>query len=371
MITRSSPPAVTGSAVIVGNLAKQFDRDTMTIIGALDTGAPKVVWSPHWPRLRYPMIWSGRWRGERWIARAQLPIVLLVSLGTVIVGRYQAILALYPDDLYLLVAYLVARLTRKPLYGYFHNTYLENHHDSKLAQWLQPRVFNYAKHIFVMSEGMERLYRENYPGLSISPLVHTFNDPMPPNEPPPPVHTPLRLCLSGTLNWASLDAGSRMAQMVREVEDVELDLLTGSPPNMVEKFGFVGPRITVGTVSRDELLPRLRQADILLLPHGFTSKWAQEEIQTIFPTKVIEYLLSGRPILAHLPGDCFLAEFLREHNCALLVDDPSVEALKHNLERLRCDESLRAELVSNALQTVRMFEAPRVAQHLRDIIARE
>lgn len=223
MVTRSAPPAVTGSSVIVGNLAKQFTRDDMVIVGALDTGVPKLAWSSRWPQMCYSMIWSGRWRGEKWIARAQFPAVIIVALWTMLAGRYQAILALYPDDLHLLAAYLVARITRKPLYGYFHNTYLENHRSSKLAQWLQPRVFRYARHIFVMSEGMERLYRENYPGLSVSPLVHTFNDPLPPDEPPPPLHNPLRLCLSGTLNWASLDAGSRIGQMIQELDDVVLN----------------------------------------------------------------------------------------------------------------------------------------------------
>jgi glycosyltransferase involved in cell wall biosynthesis len=269
--------------------------------------------------------------------------------------------------MYLLAAYLVARLTRKPLYGYFHNTYYENHRDSLLARWLQPRVFAYARHIFVMSEGMQRLYQQNYPGLSCSPLVHTFNDPIPAFE-PPPLHNPVRLCFSGSINPSCADAATRMAQLVQEVDNVQVTLLTGVPQVVVERTGFVGPKVTVTTVSRDELIDKLREADILLLPHGFTSTFAQEEIQTIFPTKVIEYLISGRSILAHMPGDCFLAEFLRRHNCALIVDEPSVEALKAGLQRLVEDDRLRAELVCNALRAAEQFRAPVVAAHLRKVV---
>jgi len=99
-----------------------------------------------------------------------------------------------------------------------------------------------------------------------------------------------------------------------------------------------------------------------------TSKFAQEEIKTIFPTKTIEYLISGRPILAHLPADCFLAEFLRSHDCALIVDEPSLEALKRALAILRQDEALRSKLVCNAMQAAKQFEAHEVARQMRDTI---
>ena len=64
-------------------------------------------------------------------------------------------------------------------------------------------------------------------------------------------------------------------------------------------------------ISRDEVLARLGQADVLFLPHGLTGSWAAEEYRTIFPTKTIEYLISGRPILAHTPPDRFLTRFSR------------------------------------------------------------
>lgn len=371
VLSRSIPPALTGSAILMGNLVRQFTRDEMTVVGALDSGAPPVRWDASLPRLNYAIRWSARWRGERWLRRASVPWVLVYSLWVMLRRRCEAVLVVYPDALYLLVGYLLARLTRKPLYGYFHNTYLEQHDDSPLAHWLQPRVFEYARHIFVMSEGMQRLYRKNYPDLECSPLVHTFSDPLPPDEPPPPLHAPLRLCLSGTINPASEDAAGRSAQLVHDLDNVQMSLYTGTPPVTVEQVGFSGPKFTVGRVSRDVLLDKIREADVLLLPHGFTSKWAQEEIQTIFPTKTIEYLISGRPILAHMPADCFLAEFLRRHECALIVDEPTVDALKAGLQRLVDDADLRARLVHNALRASRQFQPEAVARHLRDVVQRQ
>lgn len=368
-MSRSMPPAISGSAVIVANLAKQFTPDTMALLGPYDPGMPGIEWSPAWPRRHYAMLWANRWRGERWLRRLQFPFLLLMALWLTLVRRCKAILVVFPDEWHLLAAYLVSRLTGRPLYPYFHNTYVENQPGKWFAQWLQGRVFAHARHVFVMSEGMQRLYNEKYPGVDCSPLKHTFNDPLPAFE-SPPVHAPLRLCLSGTMNRASSDAAGRMAEVVRALGDeAQLSIFTGSTVAEVEAIGFRGSNVSIGTVSRDELMTRIRESDILLLPHGFASSWSKEEIQTIFPTKVIEYLISGRPILAHLPADCFLAEFLRRHDCALIVDEPDVTALKHSLDALRNDQALRDKLVRNALDAARQFEAPTVAAYLRETIA--
>ena len=115
----------------------------------------------------------------------------------------------------------------------------------------------------------------------------------------------------------------------------------------------------------NEFLNRLRMADVAVLPHGFTGSFCAEEYRTIFPTKLIEYLFCGRPILAHSPPDCFLTRFLKEWRCALIVDVPDKNAVIEAIERLRSDACLRAELVSNALRTAEMFQATRVAETCR------
>ena len=105
---------------------------------------------------------------------------------------------------------------------------------------------------------------------------------------------------------------------------------------------------------------------MVLLPHIFQyPAAAHDEYRTIFPTKTIEYLISGRPILAHSPADSFLTQFLKENDCALVVDEPDVGMLRAAIERLRSDNELRDRLVRNALRTARMFQAPHVAAEFR------
>jgi glycosyltransferase involved in cell wall biosynthesis len=122
------------------------------------------------------------------------------------------------------------------------------------------------------------------------------------------------------------------------------------------------------TAPGDEFMERLRAADVAVLPHGFTGSFSVEEYRTIFPTKLIEYLFCGRPILAHTPPDCFVTRFLEERRCALVVSRPSKEALIEAIRRLRSDASLREELVRNALRAAEMFQARRVAETCRGLL---
>lgn len=373
LLCRNIPPAPTGASVVVANLAQQFGSDEMVVMGAYYLNTPPQSWSREWPAIKYAVVqFPDGWRGARWLRWAQFPLLLLRSLWTLVSDGCEAILVVFPDEVFLLAAYLLARITGKPLYPYFHNTLLENRRNSRLASWLQPRVFASASHVFVMSEGMRELYRSNYPDLRCSALVHSFSQPLPQyNSAPPVAKQPLRLVMFGNVGPSNADAAARFAELARSSSDFDLTVFSGTSRSYLKQLGFTGDNISIKTVSYDVLMEGLRQSDIILLPHGFFGAAPDEEIATIFPTRTIEALISERPILAHTPSNCFLTEFLSRHQCAVIVDQPEVRALKLAVERLRQDPDLRASLVRQALLTAEQFQATRVAAHLRKVVKHE
>jgi glycosyltransferase involved in cell wall biosynthesis len=222
-----------------------------------------------------------------------------------------------------------------------------------------------------MSEGMQELYEQHYPDLLCTPLVHSFNEPPSDHVVLPAIHQPLRLALSGNFNSTNTDATSRLAQAIKELPEAHLTLYTSTARSELEQIGLAGQQFTTTIVSRDTLLKELEKSDILLLPHGFYGSTVDEEIRTIFPTRTIEYLISGRPILAHLPTSTFLYKFLHKHNCALLVTEPDIGAIKIAINRLQNEKALRERLVRNALRTAKQFQSPVVAEHLRQTLLTE
>jgi len=219
--------------------------------------------------------------------------------------------------------------------------------------------------VFVMSEGMSEFFKQRFPHVEQTPLLHSFNEPIPQFDQPPPVGVPLRLVFCGNL-VSCKDAAARLAEAIARSPDASLSILSGDDPAVLRMYGLLRPGTACQTVSRDEVPERLRQADVVLLPHSFEyPEAARNEFRTIFPTKTIEYLISGRPILAHSPADAFLTKFLVKNECALVVDRPDVGALCEAIERLRCDAVLRGRLVRNALRTARQFCAANVAAEFR------
>jgi glycosyltransferase involved in cell wall biosynthesis len=178
----------------------------------------------------------------------------------------------------------------------------------------------------------------------------------------------MRLAACGTINATCDDAASRLGEAIARCPDTHLSVYGGTTTKHLRSIGLLRGDGECHAVSREELLCRLAEADVLILPHGFTGSMSPEEYQTIFPTKTIEYLMSGRPILAHSPPGCFLTRFLRENECALVVDRPDVDALCEALEQLRSDFSLRSRLAANALRTAERFQATAVAAELRRVV---
>ncbi len=369
LISWSVPPGTTGSAVIVANLAKQFSRHEMVVVGEKPSSSPPVAWKEDWPEIKYvirPLPPTAR--GARWWRWCQVPWLLWRCLSIARTERCTNIVAIFPSAEFLLVGYLTAILTRARLYPYFHNTFLEQCAGqglaSQAAAWLQTQVFQTAAHVFVMSEGMVEFYRERYPNLRCSSLVHSFNEDLPDWAPPPVPRRPLRFILSGNINASCSDAAGRVCKAIERIES-HLTILSGTPSKFLEQLGLLRPGVSYATVSRDEVLSRLGDADIVILAHGFTGGLSPEEYRTIFPTKTIEYLISGRPILAHVPQDCFLARFLRAHDCAEVVDTPDPDAILLAVQRLTSDADLRERLVRNAFRAAVQFQGRTVAETLR------
>ena len=366
---------MTGSSVIAENLSRQFSPQEMVLAGQAWTGAEAYRRDPSLPKIHFlnkELTWPRRGqRYVRWIRWLTLPRVARHITQIARDERCDAIVGVFPNEFFLYAAYLAARRLGLPFYPYLHNTYREDRTGLALrfANWLEPRVFRNAPAVFVMSEGMKEHYQPLYPGLRCEPLVHSFDETIPDFAPLPPVGAPLRLAFVGNLNDSNVDAARRLADVVNGREDYRLTTYSGTPDWFFAKVGVCGPRITHTRVPYDEVTTALRSHDILLLPHGLTGGRSQVEYDTIFPTRTIPYLLSGRPILAHSPPDCFLTRWLRKHDCAEIIDRPDAAALAAAIDRLRDNEPRRETLVRHALTAVRPFHGPTVAAEFKRILA--
>jgi glycosyltransferase involved in cell wall biosynthesis len=315
--------------------------------------------------------WTWPKRGQRYVHWAKW-----LTLGGVkrrlldMIRRHDCggILCMFPNEQLLYASYRASVKTGLPLFPHFHNVYRENRHGmgKRIADYLQPRVFAQSKIVFVMSSGMQRGWERVYPAVKFVPLTHSNCDPVPDYAPAPEWSAnKIRLGFLGSINDSNLDALGRIRELIRTSPDVELNIYSNAKSWFLDKVGLSGERVTASSPSDEELISKLQTNDVLVLPHGFEGGLAPIEYETIFPTRTVPYLLSLRPILAHSPGHSFLNHWLREHDCAEIVDVKDVSALRAKLEWLRQNPGRREELVRNALRAVRQFDAAAVARHFR------
>ena len=376
LLSDGIPPRIAGSAVIVGNIAQQFSSEEMVIAGAEPYAGPPLTWSDNWPKLHYIAApWPVTRRGLRWWRWIEFPRTLIRAYRLARQNHCSVVVAVFPKQDFLLIGYLVAQWTGSAFYPYLHNTYLDQRTGLGriFASWFQPKMFKVARHIFVMSEGMVELFKSRYPETidRCSALVHSYSGEIPTEVDVPEPKKNTEFLVSGNIHEICLDAIQRCAKAIFELPDCNITFLGGTPKSQLHKLGLLREGVKTETIKSEELVTRIRQADILILPHGLTGKYADVEYQTVFPTRTVEYLVAGRPILAHSPPDCYLTRFLRKHDCALVVDKPDIQALQSAIHRLKTDAKLRERLVKNALKTAQIFQAPRVAAHLRAVLKKD
>lgn len=374
LVSRSLPPAPTGSAVIVYNLSQAFSRDEMVLAGKEPLGGLARNQDSEKPRvvaIQGAREWSIRGRGKHHFALLRAPLLVLRLVRLIRRENCRGVVAVYPDAAYLFASWAASRWTKVRFFPYFHNTFMECQRPGVLrlfARWLQPRVMRDAAHVFTMSAGMSALYDRLYPGqFAHSPLVHSFNEPIPAFREPMLGPNPV-LAFSGNVNGSCLEAARRLFMVAGQMPGVRVRFITGASEDELAAFGVWTANAHRTCLPRQELLGALAGCDVMLLPHGFTGGYQPVEYETIFPTKTIEYLISGRPILAHSPPGVFLTRFLKQHDCALVVEEANPQAVGEGIRRLLNDAALRARLVRNALETARMFHISRVAAHFREIL---
>jgi glycosyltransferase involved in cell wall biosynthesis len=116
---------------------------------------------------------------------------------------------------------------------------------------------------------------------------------------------------------------------------------------------------------RPSLMNAQRSSSILYLPQAFESD-LKLMIKNNFPTKAVEYLCSGRPILVHSPADSYLSHIARQEGYALVVDKPDQNALRDAVSRLLEDTDLQHQLVDNAIAYAKSISSRRWSKKLQE-----
>lgn len=375
IVSRSILPKISGSAIITENLAKNFEKNDLVVVGGKNIGNIKMNRGSDMPKFYYCTTeFSLRGRGARFFSTfRRTRFKHLIDKITEIIKTEQIdyVLGIYPDEFYCLAALKAAKNAKIPFSSYFHNTFVENSAIKKPdSEYIQKEIFESSKVIFVMSEGMQEFYQRKYNLDKFLPLVHTFN-----NYPRTEFSTkripspPYKLVAIGNFNASNIDATTRFINGISNNKNYNISLYTTVPKLLLKSRGVDLSSINyMGTVSPDKVHLVLQQYDFCVLTHGFKGSYGKIEYETIFPTRTIPLLLSGKPIVLHSPSGSFLNNFFQKYKCGLIIDKPDKNEINNSLNDFVKDKKLQHNLVTNAQKASRMFYGPQVAAYLIDTL---
>jgi colanic acid biosynthesis glycosyl transferase WcaI len=92
--------------------------------------------------------------------------------------------------------------------------------------------------------------------------------------------------------------------------------------------------------------PRARMPALLAASHACLVLLKKSEVfKTVLPTKMMEYMSSGRPVISNVEGEA--ADLLTEANAGICVAPQDPEALWHAIREIKADPGLRRQLGRN------------------------
>ncbi len=254
--------------------------------------------------------------------------------------RVDRVLAVYPHRYSLLAGWWIARRLSLPLIVYMHDLLAEGsvfRNPLRRRFW---RAFDYqclrdASLVIVPTAEFAEHYRRR--GIEKSwVLPHcTSRGHMPLQL--PPARRDLHLIYSGNVYEPHFGAIEAYAAAVRGAKDVKAMFF--SPPQACH--GLLG-NMGASWKPNDQVQRAIESADVAVVVLG-SHTVCHNETMGCFPSKLIDYLEIGRPILAIVPRYSFVDRFVRETGCGLVVNSHDVASIDRAIQLLR-DRNTRDQL---------------------------
>ena len=263
----------------------------------------------------------------------------------------------YPDGVHLVAAFRAAQQLGLPFYAHMHDLWLENTQKGTaqacLAALWEPRILCHAARVLCMTEAMQRHYEKKY-GIQPELLPHCIADrdldSAPTTLRPPQRKRPTVLFVGAVSNPMNLDALKVLAEASELLpQDYELLFCTSWNREDLASSGIRSSRLQVQYVSRQEVQRLQGEVDVLVAPLSHKNG-SPDEVRTVFSTKLLEYLIAGRPIVVFAPPGSYHATSAQKAGWGYVVTEDSPPALAAAIQQVATNTTLAASLVQGALR---------------------
>ncbi|MCJ7633084.1 glycosyltransferase [Candidatus Bathyarchaeota archaeon] len=274
------------------------------------------------------------------------------------------LLAVYPDIFDLLGAYFLHVVIRKPLVVYMHDLFSENITNSLLRTlWglVEKVIFSASHVVLVTNEKFKKHYEDR---LIFNTKVFPHSIELRPEKKLDQIKKAktgkTRIVFTGTVSEAQEDAVFALIEATKDADNLEVIFATPS-----EKDYLKG--VSVGYLSKEGCRKLQATADILFVPLALKYR-NPDETRIAFPTKILEYLMAGKPILAMAPRGSYVEDFINRNEVGIVVTEGSKEDIVGAVRKL-ANKGNKRKFSRNGLKTVQHFDARLRSKELHSLLA--
>lgn len=368
-ISHYFPPLIGGSSVLMGALVKPFPKGSIHIIRGQPHNAPiDINFQIEHPQTIVKLPNFYKRDGNR-----LLPLLYLAFICKALrirkIFRFNAIFVCWPTHWHLEFAFRLSKLLKLPLYVYMHDMWADNRKTvirRSLASLFEKRILKHAKMVYAITEEAAAHFEKKY-DVVCKKLEHSLDWNSVKNKNrflKKREHENFNIVhLGGIYSMMNQDSVIRINDAVQLMPKAHMWVHLQERDDLSE-LGLIGERLTKKPLKKEEVIEHLEKADIVCLPLSFDS-WAKTEINTVFPTRCLEFFICGRPILVHAPKESFLAKDARKKGWGFVIDTPNVKAISDAIEKLLSDESLQRNLVAAAWKEAHRRDSSEISKQLQ------
>lgn len=374
VVSASFPPQVSGSAILLNNLLSGFEGRKIVIAGFDTYSKVDTTFANHYDTisLYVPRLFS---RVNTQL-RVKIPSLAYRALEFEIrrilkLQRPHVVLAAYPYDTYLVATFLAAKSFNTPFYAYMHDLWIENTTRGTplgdFARKWERRILKEATRVICMTEAMQDHYERKY-GIRGDLLPHAISQrdllSAPSGILPSQTAKPTVLFVGTVSPPMNLDALKTLASAA-ELLPPEYEMIFCTPSSIasLRDMGISTKRLQIEYLSRPEVKALQSRVNILIAPLSHKN-CSSDEVRTVFSTKLLEYLVSGRPIIIFGPAGCYHVDSARNGNWAYVVTEDNPAALAKAIVEVTKNDRLSSRLVHGALKEAKARDAKLFGQKL-------
>ena len=187
------------------------------------------------------------------------------------------------------------------------------------------RILNNSEKVFVISSKMQKELKTIY-GINSEVLTKgalTFQN----SDYNDDIESPIEIIYTGKLVYGRLETIQGIAEVIKKLNTdgivIKFKIYSGTVLNSNEIKMLSGKGVQFcGSVSQKMISSIQRKADVLLMVEALAGKH-KYDARVSFSTKIVDYLASGKCIIAVGPSDIAPVEYLQENDLAIVCSDIS------------------------------------------------